>query len=534
MKKSPLTLEEAQKLHSEGQLEEAKESYLTLLEDNPQNAELLHLLGLLSAEMGDLNEALHYLEEANRILPHHPTLTLHYANILKAKGDLPKAEEVLLQMTKDHSQFAAGFNNLGTVYFAEQKWQQALQAFETAISLQANYIDAYYNLGLALNKLHRFEAAQSAFQAVIEMSPTHPGAAFQLGCLDMQQGLYEKAWQHFSIIEKAHPFHFETQVNLATSALKLGRLLDAKSHYLKALEITPDDNQVLFNLGVIEVQLGKLDDAVSYYKNAIKNDADFYDAHYNLGFIYLIKRDANAATLHFREAQRIRPDDKALKHTIDILAHKKDISQSPPEYVRSLFDSYADHFEPHLKQFLHYQVPQVFLEAMKTVQKEETPIWDILDIGCGTGLTGQAFKPFARSLVGVDLSRKMLDVAAEKHIYDQLFEEDIITFLNDKYDCYDLILAGDVMVYYGDLTQLFASVNKALHAQGFFLFNTEINSDEDYTLSESGRFAHSKAYLDKLALQNHFQVIIYKVATMRTQNYQPVLGHLYLLRKELS
>ena len=161
------------------------------------------------------------------------------------------------------------------------------------------------------------------------------------------------------------------------------------------------------------------------------------------------------------------------------------------------------------------------------------PHWDVLDLGCGTGLCGELVRSASRWLTGVDLADKMLEVAAQKHIFDELIQSDIIAFLQDKKDKYDLVIAGDVLVYFGDLTPIFKAVYEALRSDGLFIFNAEINEDNDYIMTDSGRFSHRKQYLDQLIAHSQFKLISYQVARMRTQNQLPVQGHLYLLQKTI-
>ena len=80
-----LTLTEIQQLHHAGQLEEAKLRYEHFLEENPDDVTALHLLGILYAEMGELDSAQRYLEKALTFQPNHVALCLHLANILKSK-----------------------------------------------------------------------------------------------------------------------------------------------------------------------------------------------------------------------------------------------------------------------------------------------------------------------------------------------------------------------------------------------------------------------------------------------------------------
>lgn len=527
-----VTLDEVKKLHENGELERAKGGYLALIEANPNDLNALEGLCVLYVELGNLDEATRIIEKAIILDPANPNHKLHLANILKAKRLFKEAEKVLLDLTHAFPDFAAAHNNLGTVYFAERNFKEAVNAYQAAIRIQANYIDAYYNLGIALQKLNQFEEAKTVFESILCIIENHAPAQFQLGSLLMLRHQYNDAINYFLKVIVAFPFHVETEINLATCYLHLGKLAEAKLHYLKAHELDENDTQILFNLGVISMQEGEMQAAIDFYTKVVKKDSNLYDAHNNLAFLYLTMRRKADALLHFREALRLQPENKAIQHTIHILTEEKNITSSPTDYIRALFDSYADHFEPHLLKNLHYRVPALFYDTLSAATHLTQNQWDILDLGCGTGLCGEIFKPIARSLTGVDLSSKMLALAEEKKIYDKLIESDVLLFLQEKKSDYDLILAGDVLVYFGDLDAVFAAVAHALTSQGYFIFNAEIDrKEEDYYLTPSGRFAHQKHYLDQLAKKYQFTICKYEEAALRSQDNETVLGHLYVLQK---
>lgn len=532
MKKSQLHLADVQQMHREGRLEDAKLGYAKLLKENPNDPTLLHMLGILTAEEGRLDEARDYLEAAIKADPNNPTYVLHLANVLKGMGLFAEATKILLLVIKNHPNSPAAYNNLGITYYGQEKWQDAIAAYEKAIALQPEFADAYYNLGLALTKASQWEAAVNAYKALLELVPKHPGGLFQLGCINMQRMQYQTAIDKFNLVAQDHPYHFETQSNLATCYLKLGKLNEAKQHYLAAFEIMPNDEQILFNLGVISMHQGRVKEAVEFYLRVVKINPDFFDAHNNLGVAFLALKNMDNAILHFREALRIQPQYEALRHTISILAREKNISTSPPEYVRSLFDSYADHYDKHMVDALHYQIPNLIYKCMQQADVLKNEKWDILDLGCGTGLCGEKFANVARTLVGVDISERMLEVASQKNIYNELVCSDILPFLVDKIEIYDLVMAGDVWVYYGDLKDMFLAVAQSMRKYGYFIFNAEISEDkEDYVMTASGRFAHTKDYLERLISQSHLTVLRYETVIMRTQADIPVKGHLYLLTK---
>jgi predicted TPR repeat methyltransferase len=532
MKKSSLAVSRAQTLHKKGLFDEAKTAYLKILKTDPHEVEALHALGILSAQIGDFAAAANYLRSAIELQPQNHTLYLNLANALKTLGQFDEAVEVLQKAISIHPDYSAALNNLGTVYFAQSNLPDAIYYYNLATQKRPDYIDAYYNLGLALTRQNDSDAAISAYEKIIILAPQHAAAHFQLGCLLLAKGKTAAAEKHFLLIEQDHPHHFETQVNLANCYIKQGALRQAKIHYLKALELAPEDTDILFNLGVINMQLGKIDEAIQNYSLAIQINPDYFAAHNNLGVAFLTKQYPDYALPHFREALRLQPQNKAINHTVLMLSQDERLHDSPPEYIKNLFDTYADHYDAHLLQTLAYKVPEHFLQAVKTVLKDTTVKLDILDLGCGTGLCAPAFKPLAKTLTGVDLSEKMLEIAAQKNLYDELVLADAVEYLAEKKSAFDLIISGDVFIYVGALEGIFQHGSAALRPRGLLVFNTEITENANYLINQSGRFAHHKKYLEQLAEQHGLKVAHYQNVITRQQNNVPVYGHFYVLQKE--
>lgn len=523
-------IEKVRALHQAGDLEQAKAGYLAILQSNPNAAEALHWLGILYLQEENYSQSVAYLQKAKKLTPTDLQISLHLANALKFSGSYELAIQTLKNVLADHPDYTAAYNNLGTIFYAKGQFEDAIHSYKKAISKQPNYIDAYYNLGLALIKQKLFTDAIETYQTLLKQAPEHFAARFHLACTYMQEHRIQDAIDEFTLIEAAQPYHFETQSNLATCYLNQGNFNLAKSHYLSALEIEPQDTQILFNLGHIHMQQGSLDTAIQYYQRTIQTDPDLFAAHNNLGIAFLAKQYPNFALQHFQHALRLQPDNKALAYTVEALSKNKQLVAAPSDYIQSLFDSYADHYESHLINALDYQLPTSFFNALTPFLSRHKK-WDILDLGCGTGLCGVPLKPYAHSLIGVDLSEKMLEIAAQKNIYDELIKNDIHSFIKDKTAQYDLIMAGDVLVYTGELDALFASISQALRPQGLFIFNAEINPEPKFKMNQSGRFAHHKNYLEQLAAQHGFSVLTYQTVTSRMQNNEPVLGHLYILNR---
>jgi predicted TPR repeat methyltransferase len=532
MAKTKIDIAAIKKLHQAGNLEEARHGYLLLLKHDPKNAEAYHSLAIIATQEDKADEAMEYIQKAIHLQPKNPVLYLHLANIYKAQGFLDQSIEVLNQIITLDPNCISAYNNLGIMYYAQGKFPEAIKAYQTALEKQPDYVDAHYNLGLALIKNQELVAAIELYENLLKNAPKHFAARFHLACTLMKQEKLALAEQHFLIIQETHPYHFETQSNLATCFLKQGALTEAKKHYISALDISPQDTQILFNLGVINTQLGEIDSAIQAYQRAIETNPDYFEAHNNLGAIFIMKQNAGLALHHFKEALRLQPDNKAIRYTVDVLSKNQLLLAAPSDYITTLFDAYADHYDAHLVKALDYKVPELLYQAVTAVTPTPlNPTWDILDLGCGTGLSAAPFKTIAKKLIGVDLSTKMLAEAKQKNLYNELITQDLVTFLSDKHSEYNLVLAGDVFVYMGDLDKIFSEVSTALKKDGLFAFNAEINSREGFTTNQSGRFLHHQLYLDNLAEQYHFKIAYYKNVITRMQNNTPVYGHVYILKK---
>lgn len=444
-------------------------------------------------------------------------------------------------MTSDAIKKANECNHRGVFFFSQGRWSEAIIAYQQAIALRADCVDAYYNLGLVYNKLGFFIEAKYTYQTLLAIQPQHMPGRFQLALLLMRNNDFANAIQQFLLIPAQESFYFEVLVNLATCYLQLGKLLDAKSYYLQALELNPTDYQVLFNLGVISVQQGRIKEAMSFYLHVIQQLskqanlakeglATLYAAHNNLGVTYLGQKDRRTALLHFRAALRLNPDHQALIHIIQLLENKETIQYSPLEYVHSLFNSYANHYDQHLRELLNYQVPGLLYEMIKNHAPHAHGQWKILDLGCGTGLCAEQLTAYASRISGVDISEEMLKIAASKNIYHELIQADILSFLQQHHQTYDLIVMGDVLPYFGSLNVLFSAIATVLVQKGWVGLSAEKSEQAEYEIKDTGRFGHQDQYLAKVFADHGFNVIEKKIAELRYQDEQPVIGYLYLLQ----
>ena len=208
-------------------------------------------------------------------------------------------------------------------------------------------------------------------------------------------------------------------------------------------------------------------------------------------------------------------------------------TEAPPEgFVRQVFDEHADVFEQRMKDGSS-RLPEMIRAVAGTFIEGSADVGapafaNVLDLGCGTGRAGVEFRDIAGTIHGVDLSPKMMDQARDKGVYDDLFLDDFVAFMDSAKGAYDLVLAVDSFLYTGPLEVVFASVAGVLKGGGGFAFTVEALDEGDFALRDTCRHAHGEAYIRRLAAEGGFSVnVCVSIANMRFD----VKGTLFWLDK---
>jgi predicted TPR repeat methyltransferase len=165
------------------------------------------------------------------------------------------------------------------------------------------------------------------------------------------------------------------------------------------------------------------------------------------------------------------------------------------------------------------------VESVMQAAKRPMRFGSMLDLGCGTGLGGAAFRPFVDWLVGVDLSPAMIAEAQTKGLYDRLVAGDIAACLGDELAdkaSYHLVLAADVFVYINDLAPIIASVARVLPPDGIFAFTVETHTGDGVKLLPTLRYAHAQAYVRTILREAGLLVAHFVKTPVRTEKRVPV------------
>ncbi|MCB1446042.1 MAG: methyltransferase domain-containing protein [Rhizobiaceae bacterium] len=209
--------------------------------------------------------------------------------------------------------------------------------------------------------------------------------------------------------------------------------------------------------------------------------------------------------------------------------------KAPDAYVETLFDQHAAAFESILVDQLDYCVPLMVRARIQSLGLG--PFRKLLDLGCGTGLTGGALRDICGEMVGLDLSENMVEIAHEKDLYETLYVAEAADFLEDNEDGpFDIVTATDVLPYIGFLEELFFGVADNLDKGGLFFFSSETLPHEtfggrDFMVGPHQRFAHAEDYVSRSLAAAGFEVVEFGDITVRLEDGAPIAGHLVVARK---
>lgn len=191
-----------------------------------------------------------------------------------------------------------------------------------------------------------------------------------------------------------------------------------------------------------------------------------------------------------------------------------------PAFVTRLFDKYADSYDDHLVEKLNYSGPQEIARALEDLRRPGKFTRSV-DLGCGTGLCEPVLRPISDTLIGVDLSPAMLRQAQKSCSYDLLYEDEIVSWLENQSDL-DLLAAAEVSPYIGDLDPLFCAITNAARDGAIFVLTYRIGDGDTFELSDENVYQHAPSYVRGVTGRNGWEIQYTNRATVHFAGGLPV------------
>lgn len=407
----------------------------------------------------------------------------------------------------------------------------AEQRFHEAVTLDPLSAEAWGALAEVLEAAGRPEAAVEPYRRAASLEPDRlPWGVATAGVL-AAAGRHEASAATWRQVLERWPDAARAHRGLARQLVWLGKPVEAVAHFREALILDPADLDTAADLAAALTGTGDARAAIEALQPALRRWPGEARLHVLLGRAWSDLAEPDKARVAFRQAQALDPEDAL--GTAALIAGTEISGAADPSrgYVRALFDGYAERFDDELTERLNYRAPEALRLAIERVAAPSSDGWDVLDLGCGTGLAGVQFRPRARYLAGVDLSPRMIDKARDRALYDALSVAELLEALDAAPAAWDLIVAADVLVYVGDLAPVMAAAAGALRPGGRFAATVERLEQGTFTLTPSRRYAHGADYLRRTAATAGLVVDVLEEVVPRWERRMPVPGLLLVAAK---
>ena len=379
--------------------------------------------------------------------------------------------------------------------------------------------------GAAKHAAGDLAGAAACYRAVLRAAPKEPNAHNLLGVLARQQGDSQAALRHTEQALALAPDQPAFLANRGAALAEAGRLIEGISLLRAALDRRPEDAVALRNLGQAFAALGDAAAAIAPLERAAALAPQAPEPLLALAHARRELGDAEGARQAAAAlAQGEGPLAEQARFLLAGLGAAPMPDRAPAGYVRDLFDQFAPRFDRSLAA-LDYQTPALIAEALIASGAAPARRLKVLDLGCGTDLSGLRLQPFARRLEGLDLSPRMLAEARKRGLYDALHEADLLDWLPGKAASFDLIVAADVLNYLGDLAPALAAMRAALAPGGRMAFSVEAGDGAPVTLGEGLRYRHNPAAIRALLGAG---LRAERRATLRQEHGAPVAGAIFV------
>ena len=573
---------EALSLFDRGDYSASEQMLRQILETAPEQPDVLNMLGLIAQTKGVHNEAISYFSAAIRQKNDNPAFYYNLAFSLKAINHLSdainnfnKVLQLAPHIKETHNELACIYENLTNLTKARKHWIFAIKmspnypeaninlaysyrhdlpekAFTDLTKLSVKYPSeplVWYNLGWLLYNQNNFNQSLECAKKSEQLAPTLDTPKYLIGLIHLALKDDDKAKNILLQAELINPNNFDVKLCLADIFSRNNNFIEAETRYKRLIELNSNNFNLHNNYAEMLSRQKRLSEALDEYRKAVIINPKSAEVCNNLGAILRDLKEYDEALGLFFNALSLAPtlpaisiniaetiillstdnEEKAKKISANWLksypsnhfakhlnaAMQGDNIENNQIFIEKLFDNFASNYEL-VMQNLDYSAPLAIRRIAGTLENS------IADLGCGSGLVGMAIKKDWNTLIGVDLSSSMLELAKQKNVYKELVKSDIIDFLQNRSD-FEWIIAADVLGYIGNPERFIKLCSKKN-----IIFTIEtLDSNNNFQIQKNGRFKHNPNYVENLLKQNGFYDIYKEEMILRTENKVPVKGYIF-------
>lgn len=464
--------------------------------------------------------------------PSHPETLAAEARLLLDQGRLGAAQPIVAALRASGAGAALAAELEARLLFGNGRAANAASVLTAALTAERSSA-ALFSTRAEL-RLHAGDPAGAAADAAdaVVLQPCGPAAKALLGRAMLQLGHAADAVTCLDEALAAQPRTVSTRLDLAAALDAVAAPELSNAVVAAGVALDPGNAALRSNALLRRIRSGDFTAAITMAEAARLHGALDACGFGLMGHALSSLGRHDEAADAYGEALELAPDDVHVRRLTAAAKCYKVGESASADYIRVLFDGYAEYFDHHLIS-LGYRVPGLVRGVLTRCPPACGPV---LDLGCGTGLLALACADAAPGdWVGVDLSPQMLGAARAKALYAELHEADLLAYLAAEACEFPLILAGDVLCYFGDLRALMHAVALRLVPGGRFIYTVErLDAGADAArLGRMGRYAHGKAHAVAAAQDAGLTVAAVEEEVLRREGGAPVHGLLLTAQRPM-
>ena len=408
----------------------------------------------------------------------------------------------------------------------------AERVYDAVLERDPQRADVLNVLGILKYQCGELDAAAATMRRLLELAPDADGVWNNLGNVLVKKGELVEAGEAFKRSLQLVP-SADAWANLARVYRRLGDLPVSEAACRQALVLAPEHGPGTHNLAVALLGQRRIDEGVQVALKAMELLPPRERRRQTYVQYLLVAEEPAAAVVILRAWQQQEPDNAYVLHHLAACEGSAMPQRASDDYVEHEFDAFAATFDTTLAR-LNYRAPQAVAEAVARALPPAAQQFDIVDLGCGTGLCGPLLEPWARTLTGCDLSTGMLMRAGDRGVYHDLRKAELTAFMREHPAAYDLAVSADTLNYFGELSEVAQAVHATLRPNGVLVFTLEALPPGDtgvVRLMPHGRYAHDGAHARRVFEAAGLVVDAPESVVLREENKIPVQGWLVTARR---
>lgn len=244
------------------------------------------------------------------------------------KGEAALAHDLLVKAKEINPRDAALAHHIGSAYLAQKKYAPALTAYEEALQLDGDRIDALAAITQVLLVQGNHKGALERVQQQLGKTKKTAEVYQLLGQLSIDQQDYETGRNHLAKALALKPDLYSAALTIAQTYMTENKLDLAIAECERFIQKNPRVAESYMLLGILHDRKQLYEQANRHYKKVLELDKNAALAANNLAWNYSqFGGNLEVALTLAQRAREVNPEDENIAHTLGWIYHKKGVTQ---------------------------------------------------------------------------------------------------------------------------------------------------------------------------------------------------------------